>query len=433
MSEGLEARRAALSAVHAVMSGKSALDAALNNAPQMRVMEARDRAFARQLSATTLRRAGQTNALIARYLNRPLPVNAALGQTLLLIGASQMLWLGTPAHAAVSSSVALAKENKATERLAGLVNAVLRKVARAGRTEAEKVGPAENLPRWLRHSWTKAYGADRVAAIAEAVTRGPPLDITVKTEAEAEKWAEALDAKVLANGTLRKAGIGDVAALPGYDEGAWWAQDAGAAMPAILLSAKKGERVLDLCAAPGGKTMQLAATGASVTALDASPKRLKRVEENLARTGLKAELVAADGRSWKADEAFDAILIDAPCSSTGTLRRRPDVAYLKSPEDVASLAAIQDDLVTAAFANLKPGGRMVICTCSLQPEEGEGWLKRILTAQGGLKLDPVKPEEMSGLREAVQKDGTVRLTPDMWANRNGIDGFFIARLVRKQA
>lgn len=433
MSEGLEARRAAIAAVHAVMAGKSALDGALNNTPEMRVMEARDRAFARQLAATTLRRAGQTEALLARFLNRPLPDNAALGRTILLVGAAQMLWLGTPAHAAVSSSVAIAKENKATERLAGLVNAVLRKVAKAGRTEADRIPVVLNLPAWLREGWTKTYGVKRTAAIAEAVTRDPPLDLTVKTPADAETWAEALEAKVLSTGTLRKAGIGDITALPGYAEGEWWAQDAGAALPALLLGAKKGERVLDLCAAPGGKTMQLAATGATVTALDASPKRLKRVEENLARTGLKADCIAADGRSWQAPQPFDAILVDAPCTSTGTLRRRPDVAYAKSPEDVASLAAIQDELVKAAFANLKPGGRMVICTCSLQPEEGELWLKRILAAQPGLKLDPVKPEELPGLREAVEKDGSVRLTPEMWANRNGIDGFFIARLTRRKA
>ncbi|HAQ35405.1 MAG TPA: rRNA methyltransferase [Alphaproteobacteria bacterium] len=433
MSEGLDARRAAMRAVATVMAGKSALDAALSNAPEMRTMEARDRAFARQLAATTLRRAGQTEAMVKRFLNRPLPDNATMGRALLLTGAAQMLWLGTPAHAAVSSSVALAKESPATERLAGLVNAVLRRVADAGRARAEKVPVTDNLPYWLRESWTRAYGIARTTAIAEAITRDPPLDVTVKNPAEAERWAEALESKVLPGGhSLRKAGIGDITALPGYEEGAWWAQDAGAALPARLLNAKPGERVLDLCAAPGGKTMQLAATGASVTALDASPKRLKRVEDNLARTGLSAELVAADGRSWRTDTPFDAILLDAPCTSTGTLRRRPDAAFLKSQDDVVSLAAIQDDLAKAAFENLKPGGRMVICTCSLQPEEGELWLKRILAAEGGWVRDPVTPEELTGLREARLPDGSVRLSPDMWDNRNGIDGFFIARLIRKK-
>ena len=258
--------------------------------------------------------------------------------------------------------------------------------------------------------------------------RDPPLDLSLKSADEAGKWAEAIGAEVLPTGTLRKPDIGDITALPGFDEGAWWAQDAGAALPARLLDVQPGETVLDLCAAPGGKTMQLAAAGASVTALDASPKRMRRVADNLGRTGLSAECVTADGQSWGQDASFDAILLDAPCSATGTLRRRPDAAWIKNEDDIASLIPIQDGLLDNAARLLKPGGRMVICTCSLQPEEGEGWLERGLERNPDLETERILPDELPELERAILDSGFVRLTPDMWSTRGGIDGFFIARL-----
>ncbi|MCW5724424.1 MAG: RsmB/NOP family class I SAM-dependent RNA methyltransferase [Maricaulaceae bacterium] len=430
-AEGLAARRVAAAALQVVLAGRATLEAALAAAPDHAALDARDRAFALALSAVAIRRHGQTQAALDAFMNRPLPASAAAARAILHAGAAQILWLRTPPHAAVSTAVALAREAPAAERYAGLINAVLRRVAEKGAAIAAAAAPESNLPQWLRDSWRKAYGTQRLTKIAASLLAEPPLDLTVKNPAEAEHWAQALGAEILPTGTLRKPGIGDVAALPGYADGAWWAQDAGAALPARLLAVRPDERVLDLCAAPGGKTLQLAAAGADVTALDASAKRLKRLTENLVRTGLTAQVIAADGRSFRPEAPFDAILLDAPCTATGTLRRRPDAAWLKKPGDVAALAQIQDQLGAAAAEMLRLGGRMIICTCSMQPEEGEQWLSRLLAARDDLALDPVRAQELPELQAALTPENSVRLTPEIWADKGGIDGFFIARVVRR--
>ena len=431
MTQGLNARRAAIMALGFTLKSRTALDTALAQTPDFEKMEARDRAFARLISATTLRRRGQIRGVLRKFMQRALPDPDGEAQLILETAVAQILFLDTKPHAAVSAAVTLARGNRSNERYAGMINAVLRKVSTQGQAVAETIPVSQNLPRWLRESWTAAYGEERVEAIARAFDAAPPLDLTFKTAAQAEAFAKDTDSALLPTRTVRRMTIGDITKLPGFDTGDWWAQDAGAAIPAMLLDAKPGEAVLDLCAAPGGKTMQLAATEARVTALEASPKRMKRLEDNLARVGLTAEMVTADGQDWGEAASFDAIILDAPCSATGTLRRRPDAAWMKSREDVVSLAPIQDRLLVNAARLLKPGGRMVICTCSLQPEEGELWLKRNLSRMA-VGIDPVRADEMPELEAAILEDGTVRLTPDMWSDKGGIDGFFIARL-RKPA
>lgn len=428
MTSGLPARRAAVTALTFVLTSRTALDTALLQAPDFNGLEPRDRAFARLVSATTLRRRGQIDAVMTKFMQRPLPDAALPARLILETAVAQLVFLGTKPHAAVSGAVDLAKSRRDTDRFSGLINAVLRKVVTQGKAVADATPLAANLPAWLRESWMKAYGRETLEGIAAAAVKAPPLDLTLRDTSEADRWAEKLGMSVLPTGTLRKTEIGDITALTGFEEGHWWAQDAGAAIPARLLNVKPGEAVLDLCAAPGGKTMQLAATGADVTALDASPKRMKRVEENLERTGLSAHCITDDGQSWGESESFDAILLDAPCSATGTLRRRPDAAWIKNSEDVQSLQPIQNALFRNAARLLKPGGRMVICTCSLQPEEGERWLESGLKRHERLSVDPVTPDEIPELDSAILADGSVRLTPALWADRGSIDGFFIARL-----
>ncbi|MCG8443492.1 MAG: RsmB/NOP family class I SAM-dependent RNA methyltransferase, partial [Caulobacterales bacterium] len=314
-------------------------------------------------------------------------------------------------------------------RMKGLVNAVLRRVGEAGPEAVADLDPREDWPRWLTASWEAAYGAEAARRIAAMSAREAPLDLTVARDAQA--WADRLGGRLTATGSVRlPPGHAPVPDLPGFHEGAWWVQDAAAALPARLLGPVNGQRVLDLCAAPGGKTLQLAAAGARVTAVDRAPARLKRVRENLARTGLDAALVAADAAAYRPETPVDAVLLDAPCTATGTLRRRPDTAWIKSPRDVDSLQRLQIRLIAAAAAALPPGGRVVYCTCSLQPGEGEGAIEGALKAGAPLTPDPIGSDEAPGLPEAIGADGFLRTFPYMWEEAGGMDGFFAARLRR---
>jgi len=345
----------------------------------------------------------------------------------LRIGCAGLLLLGTPGHAAVATAVSLARARGLTP-FAGLVNAVLRRVAEAGVAAlAELDCPRLDTPSWL---WT-AWGTD-ARAIAIAHQAEAPLDLTLGPGTPPPE-----DAMVLPTGSVRYPAGTLVADIPGFTEGRLWVQDAAAALPARLLAVRAGERVADLCAAPGGKTGQLVAAGASVVALERDANRLKRLGENLARWGLKAELVRADANDWRPAERFDAILLDAPCSATGTIRRHPDVARLKRPADVATLTQAQDRLLASAIALLKPGGRLIYAVCSLQPEEGAGRIAAALATGGvrpsGVRLDPFTKEELAILPEARTAEGFLRTHPGMWAERGGMDGFFAARLVRDGA
>jgi 16S rRNA (cytosine967-C5)-methyltransferase len=424
----LSARAAALDVVTEVLRRKRPLDEALEGNRDLSRLDDRDRGFARLLAATTLRRLGQIDDVLGRFLERPLPYKAAAAHDILRLGTAQLLFLGTPAHAAVATAVELAKDRNLTAHK-NLVNAVLRRVDREGRAIGDAQDAARlNLPEWMWRSWCAAYGEVTVRAIAAAHLLEPPLDVSVKGDPAA--WAERLGAELLPTGSLRRAGGGAVPELEGYGEGAWWIQDAAAALPVRLLGDMAGSHVVDLCAAPGGKTCQLAAAGAAVTAVDRSDKRLQRVRANLDRLGLHAELVAADAAAWQPERQPDAVLLDAPCSATGTLRRHPDIAWLKGEADVLKLAEVQFMLLRSAARMLRPRGILVYCVCSLQPEEGPAVIARALAEGLPLRRVPVRAEEVGGLAELLTGDGDVRTLPSHLAERGGMDGFYACRLER---
>ena len=426
MEDLLAARRTALELLVACLDKGQPLDEALSRDNSLPALDPRDRAFVRLLLATTLRRLGEIDEVLGLLIERPLQGANALGHQVLRLGAAQILFLGTPAHAAVDTSVRLMESTNQTH-LKGLANAVLRKVARDGAALLGDRDPARlNTPSWLWDGWVESYGEETTRAIAAAHLNEAPLDLA--TRADAEFWAGRLEAEVLPTGTLRRASGGAIADLPGFAEGTWWVQDAAAALPARLLGDIKGKRVADLCAAPGGKTLQLCAAGAVVTAVDISARRMTRVGENLARAGFSAELVTADAGKWAPAEKFDAMLLDAPCSGTGTLRRHPDIAWLKDEEDVSRLTLTQDRLLVHALDLLKPGGTLVYAVCSLQEDEGLARIESLLARDKRLSRVPVQPAELPGLAGAITPAGDLRTLPSMWAERGGLDGFYIARL-----
>lgn len=404
------------------------LDLALERHTGLPRLADRDRAFARTLTATTLRRLGQIDALIEGCLSRPLPNKAAPVIDVLRLGACQLVFLHTPAHAAVDTAVELVRRRR-WAGYAALVNGILRRLAREGAAMAEGQDAAYlNTPGWLWERWTSAYGAAVCRRIAEAHMEEPPLDLTPKADAEAT--AATLGGSLLPSGSVRIPLGGPVSALPGYDNGDWWVQDAAAALPAALLGPMHGRRVVDLCAAPGGKTAQLAAAGASVIAVDRSAERLARVEANLQRLGLLADLVVADAGDWRPEEPADAVLLDAPCSATGTIRRHPDVPWLKQPQDIAAMQREQARLLDAAVAMVRPGGIVIYCVCSLEPEEGPDVIAARLAADSAVRRRPVDAAEVGGLEELLTTDGDLRTLPCHLAAEGGIDGFYAARLER---
>jgi 16S rRNA (cytosine967-C5)-methyltransferase len=422
------ARHVALDLIGAVLGRERPLDEAIDDSPSMAKLSLRDRAFARLLVATVLRRLGQIDTLIADCLANPLPPRAAQVHDILRLGIAQLLFLHTPPHAAVATSVDLA-QGRGFPAHKGLVNAVLRRLSVEGSARVEKHDPAAlNTPVWLWESWTRHYGEDVTRAIATAHLREAPLDLTLRSNANG--WCEALSATPLPTGTLRRAGGGAVSTLPGYGEGAWWVQDAAAALPVRLFGDIAGMRVVDLCAAPGGKTAQLADAGAFVTAVDRSSRRLERLIANLKRLSLPAATVAADALTWRPEQPADAVLLDAPCSATGAIRRHPDVPHLKRPGDITRLSMIQDRLLRAAVDMLRPGGMLVYCTCSLEPEEGPQRIDALLRSGAPVERRPVAPAEIDAPADWLTADGDLRTLPFHLAEYDGIDGFYGARLVK---
>ena len=381
-----------------------------------------DRARAQRLALTTLRVMDRADRMLGPHLKKRPPARV---MNILRLGVAEICEDGAAAHGVVNAAVTMAGADRKTGRLKGLVNAVLRKVAgEAGKWHRL---PPPQLPKWLRKPLIADYGKATIAAIEAAHYAGAPLDLTARDDAGAV--AGATGGRLLPGGTVRLNHPGQVSALPGYADGAWWVQDVAAAMPAQILSARPGERVLDLCAAPGGKTLQLAAAGADVTALDISEKRMRRLRENLTRTGLQAELVTADALEYDAP-GFDAILLDAPCTATGTIRRHPDLPYAKDGSDFPALFALQARLIDRALALLRPGGRLVYCTCSLLIDEGEEQIRDALARHPGLATDRVALLRPGVDRGWVTEEGGLRLRPDYMAGSGGMDGFYIALLRR---
>lgn len=422
-----DARQAALRALRRVLDdGRPLDDTAL--AGLLDGFDARDRAFARHLVMTALRRAGQIDDLIGRFLERRPKGRARQVVGVLRIGIAQALFCDVPAYAAVSTTVELARTTGLAP-YAGLVNAVMRRAVReAGALAAGQDAARLNTPDWLWQAWSTAYGEATCRRIANAHLAEPPLDVTVKDDAPA--WAGRLDGRLLPTDSVRLYPSGPVDGLPGYADGAWWVQDAAAALPARLLGDVRGRTVIDLCAAPGGKTLQLASAGGRVTAVDRSEERLARLRDNLHRVGLEAETVATDATTWQPPGPADAVLLDAPCTATGTIRRHPDALRIKRPEDVPAMARIQEALLAASAAMVRPGGLLVYCTCSLQPEEGPARIEAFLAANPSFRRVPVDPDEVGGLDEWLTMDGDLRTLPCHLADIGGMDGFYASRLHR---
>lgn len=422
------ARSVAFDLLRAVLAKQTPLDEALVAHDGLAKLPERDRGFARTLVATTLRRLGHVDRLIDGCLAQPLPQKASAVRDILRIAATELLILGVAPHAAVDSAVNLVR-SRGHEKFAKLANAVLRRLDRESRETIGTLPALDALPDWLAESWRGTYGDETAEAMAAAVQREPTLDISVKQDPD--HWAEALGAERLPTGTLRRAIDGRIDALPGFAEGAWWVQDAAAALPARLLGAVSGRTVVDLCAAPGGKTAQLASLGASVIAVDRAPRRVKRMQANLTRLRLAATCVTADAAAWRPPVAADAVLLDAPCSATGTIRRHPDIPWLKGAADIAKLASLQDRLLDAAVAMVKPGGLLVFCTCSLEATEGPERIDALLSRNPDVARVPVEPLEIGGLAELVSSVGDLRSRPDHLPELGGLDGFYACRLIRR--
>jgi 16S rRNA (cytosine967-C5)-methyltransferase len=437
---GLAARRIAADILDGVLHKRRTLDEQLDGAsahPGLKSLTDRDRALMRRLVATILRRLGTLGHVLSRLLDRGIPTDAPRAQSALLIGAAQILWMDVPDHAAVDLSVRLVQSDRRAAKYAGLVNAVLRRCAREGQPLIEEVRSKNlDVAPWLLARWSHHYGEATARDIATAIGQEPSFDISVKSDPA--QWATRLHGETLPTGTVRTLLQGSVTMLPGFSEGEWWVQDAAAALPARLFGDIANKKIVDLCAAPGGKTAQLVHAGAQVMAVDRSPARMARLRDNLARLSLHAEFAVADGAEWIAEnhgEGFDGILIDAPCTSTGTIRRHPDIGWLRQESDIPPLAAAQKRLLQRAVPALKPGGMLVYCTCSLEPEEGEQAIAELLQTETSLQRLPITPNEVAGLNEIINADGDLRTLPSHLPHPDprlaGLDGFYAARLVRQ--
>ncbi len=434
MSEapGLVARDVAVATISSVLDRRQRLDDAFEKALGARgEIASRDRAFARLMATTTLRRLGEIDASLAGLIERPLPEAARSVRNILRVTATQLLFLETPAHAAVDSAVRLVGQDERLARLAGLVNAVGRRLGTSPRLSEPEAARA-NTPDWLWERWVRHYGSANAEAIARAHLAEPALDLSVKSDPAG--WAERLGGEVLSTGSVRLTSPGRIEELEGYEDGAWWVQDAAAALPVRLLGEVAGREVADLCAAPGGKTAELAALGARVTAVDSSERRLRQTGRNLTRLKLAAELVSADVRTWDPGRCFERILLDAPCLATGTIRRHPDLPYLKSAAELVDLAKRQQELLRHAAHLLAPGGTLVYAVCSLEPEEGEAQIEHLLSHHPDVAVDHVRPGEGGIAAEWITPQGYLRTlpfhSPGAGPNVAGLDGFFAARLIK---
>ena len=429
----LLARQCVLDMLSNILDRRCALDITLDSNNVFASLDARDRGFARMLLTTTLRHLGQIDDLITFAQDRPDSLKTPVIRNILRLGVTQLFFMDVPDHASVDTSVRLA-DVVGMSGHKGFVNGVLRKLSREGSRRIQKQDAGRlNTPEWLLKIWIADYGMNVAAQIAQSHLCEAPLDITIKNKQELDYWAEALQALPLKTGSLRRMKGGSVRELEGFDKGQWWVQDAAAAIPATLFGDIDGREVFDLCAAPGGKTLQLASMGAKVTAIDRSAKRLKRLEENLERMDLAhhVKIEVADAAEWNPIEAPRYLLLDAPCSATGTIRRHPDNPYLKSPKDIEGLRTIQERLLNHAGAILETGGVLIYCTCSLQKDEGERQVERFLARHPNFIRMPVRAAEIGGYDELINEHGDLRILPSMLAMHGGMDGFFVSRLTKK--
>lgn len=433
--DNLRARRAASSILRVVLDKRRPLDEALGEeiaGGDLRTASARDRGFTRLIVATVLRRLGEIDFVLAQFIETDLPSRAGPAIQILRGAVAEILFLDVKPHAAVSEAVELAGLDHQARHFKSLVNAVLRRVVAEGKTLLSRIDAERlNTPEWLWASWTQAYGEKTAREIIRAQFDTPPLDISLKNESESESWAEKLGATLLPTGSLRLTEAARVDTLPGFDEGAWWVQDMAAALPPKLFGPIAGEDVLDLCAAPGGKTASLLAQGAKVTALDRSAARLQRLRQNLERLSFHADIITKDASLYSPDRRWKYILLDAPCTATGTARRHPDVLRLKTHEDRNKLAELQALLLDHCATFLEPGGTLIYCTCSLEPEEGPDQIETFLHNQKDFARKKISVREVGHLSDLVTPAGDVRTLPSHMAELGGMDGFFIARLTRK--
>lgn len=434
---GLQARALAVELVAAVLDRGRTFDEALASClarQEYRTLAANDRGLARLIAATVLRQHGQLTRIVNRFIERPLPRDRGRLTSILLAGAAQLVFLGSAPHAAINLAVEQARRDARARRFDRLTNAVLRRVAERGAEIAASQDPVRlNVPDWLWHRWSVAYGEDRARRIAEASLREAPLDITVKSDPEG--WSRRLGGVPLPSGSIRLVPEGRIESLPGFEDGAWWVQDAAAALPAKLLGNLAGRTVAELCAAPGGKTAELASAGAHVTAVEIDAGRIERLKANLARLHIEAEVVEADAAEWQPGTSFDAVLLDAPCLSTGTIRRHPDILHLKRESDLDRLSALQARLLDNAARLVKPGGLLVYCTCSLETEEGPQQIERLLARD--LERVPIEPGEAGIAADWITTEGDLRTFPFHLQLEtealSGMDGFYAARLRRRPA
>ena len=416
---GVQARRSAVYLLDQVLGEEPRLMSELLASGALDKLPPDDRARAQRLAQDTLRGLERADRLLQKHLQKAPPLTV---RNVLRVGTVE-LCQGGAAHGVVNTMVNLVSQHRTLSHLKGLTNAVLRKIAAQG-PEAWGALRAPRLPKWLRGPLAEAWGTDAIAAMEEAHFAGAPLDLTAKGDPAA--LAEAVGGTLLPTGSVRVTDAGQVSTMPGFAEGDWWVQDAAAAIAVRVLAPKEGETVLDLCAAPGGKTMQLAAAGAVVTSVDQSHPRMQRVKENLTRVGLKAKTLTKDARAVEGE--FDAILLDAPCSATGTIRRHPDLPHAKDGSEFGDLIELQSELIDHAWSLLKPGGRLVFCTCSLLPDEGEVQVDEALERHGDMTVD-CAALDLPGVEAAWQtEEGGLRLRPDFWADKGGMDGFYIACL-----